>query len=316
MSDISRRAFVLGAAAFAACSRKEQATVAPPQAGSPPPVPVDAGTARGATRLVTLTFDMEAGPPTTAAILVPAWGGSDARWPVLVALHGRGEALKGPDRGAFGWPRDYDLVRAIGRVVAPPITDEDLEGFVDAEHQAQMNRALAARPFEGLIVACPYVPDMDLRTFRDMRAYGRWIVDVFLPRVRRETPALASIEATGIDGVSLGGATALRVGLMNPQAFGAVGALQPAVFEDQAQEWTEIARAARAKNPRLPLRLVTSHEDYYHSAITRLSNAWRAGGVAHDFVDVPGPHDYAFNRGPGAYELLVWHDRALRGDTR
>jgi hypothetical protein len=248
----------------------------------------------------------------TAAILVPAWGEKDARYPVLVALHGRGEALKGPDRGGFGWPRDYDLVHAIERVARPPITDEDLEGFVDPAHQAEMNRALAARPFEGLVVACPYVPDMDLRTFKDMRAYGRWIVDTFLPRVRKETPAIASVEATGIDGVSLGGATALRVGLMNAEAFGAIGALQPAVFEDQAQEWTEVARAARAKKPRMPLRLVTSKEDYYHAAILRLSSAWRAGGVSHDFVDVPGPHDYAFNRGPGAYELLTWHDRALR----
>ena len=40
----------------------------------------------------------------------------------------------------------------------------------------------------------------------------------------------------------------------------------------------------------------------------------REGGadhVAHDFADIPGPHDYPFNRGPGAIELLLWHDRVL-----
>jgi hypothetical protein len=61
----------------------------------------------------------------------------------------------------------------------------------------------------------------------------------------------------------------------------------------------------------MKLRLLTSREDYFHNAITSLSAAWRFAGVAHDFADLPGPHDYVFNRGPGSIELLLWHDRAL-----
>ncbi len=313
---LSRRALLVGVGAGVAtgCSKKEPP---PPIVASspPPPPPLDAGM-RGSSRLVTMTFDADAGGPQTAAILVPTWGPEGTRFPVVVALHGRGEALKGPDRGAFGWPRDYALSRAMERIASPPVTPADLEGFVDDARLAQMNTDLAARPFGGVIVACPYVPDLDLRTFKDVRAYGKWIVEVFLPRVRRETPAIASFEATGIDGVSLGGATALRVGFANPEAFGAVGALQPAVFDDQAQEWTELARYARKKRPSMALRLVTSHDDYYNGPITHLSQAWRAGGVEHEFADLPGPHDYAFNRGPGSYELLSWHDRVLRRASR
>jgi hypothetical protein len=59
------------------------------------------------------------------------------------------------------------------------------------------------------------------------------------------------------------------------------------------------------------LRLVTSHDDYFHESVTAVSHAWSAGGVAHDFTDLPGPHDYVFNRGPGSLDLLLWHDRAL-----
>ncbi len=310
MSAISRRAVLVGGA-IVGCSRKEHAaSVAPTSAPLTMP---DASISRGATRLVTMTFGPESsGVSQTAAILVPTWGPSDAKYPVVVALHGRGEALKGPERGALGWPRDYALTRAIERICSPPLTREDLEGFVDTERLAELNRELAVRPFGGVIVACPYLPDLDVRTFKDVRAYGKWLTQVFLPRVRRETPALSTSEATGIDGVSLGGATALRVGLSLPEAFGAVGGIQPAVFEDQAQEWTELARLAKTKRPDLALRLLTSHDDYYNAAITRLSQAWRAGGVPHEYADVPGPHDYPFNRGPGAYELLRWHDRALR----
>ena len=306
---VSRRALLLGAAAIG-CSKKEPPqTVAPTSAPAPPPI---APGARGSTKVVTMTFDADAGGPQTAAIIVPTWGAEGTRFPVVVALHGRGEALKGPERGAFGWPRDYALTRAIERICAPPVTAEDLEGFVDEPRLAEMNRDLAARPFGGLIVACPYLPDVDVRTFKDVRAYGKWIVETFLPRVLRETPAIASLEATGIDGVSLGGATALRVGLTFPEAFGAVGALQAAVVEDQAQEWTELVRYARKKRPNLALRLLTSHDDYYNGPITHLSQAWRAANVEHEFVDVPGPHDYPFNRGPGSYELLRWHDHVLR----
>jgi hypothetical protein len=265
---------------------------------------------RGVTRLVTLEFPGAISP--FAVVVVPAWGGPDRRFPVLVALHGRGEALKPPAVGAMGWPRDYALTRAFERLAAPPLTSTDLEGFVEPDHLAAMNKSLAEQPFGGVIVACPYVPDIDLRNADALRAYGRFVIDQLLPRVQKETPAIAGPQNTGIDGVSLGGFTALRVGLTNPEAFAAVGALQPAISDDQASDWTEYARAARRKAPDLKLRLLTSHDDDYHGAITHLSTAWRAAGVNHDFLDLPGPHDYPFNRGPGSFEMLLWHDRALR----
>jgi enterochelin esterase-like enzyme len=271
---------------------------------------VDAAPPPGRTRVETWSFD-ERGATGQVAVVLPVSGAPDARYPVLVALHGRGEAVKPPAEGAMGWPRDYALTRAIERISAPPLVDDDLEGFVDPERLAWLNRELAARPYAGLIVVCPYVPDLNLRTAADMGDYGRYLVNVVLPRVRKETPALASPEATGIDGVSLGGATALRVGLGNAAAFGAVGALQPAIWDDQIGEWTELARAALAKRPALKLRLTTSHDDYYHGPIAHLDAAWRAAKIPHDYADVPGPHDYPFNRGPGAIEMLFWHDRAL-----
>jgi hypothetical protein len=303
---LGRRAVLLGTA-VAACSRKERAPTSAPTSATPPLAP-DAGPVRGATRVVTMSFDEEG----TAAVIVPAWGAVGARFPVVVALHGRGEALKGKDRGGFGWPQDYALPRAIERICAPPLTLEDYEGFAEPEQLAKMNGDLAGRPFEGLIIACPYLPDLDLRSDAPAKAYGRWITGSFLPRVRRETPALEGPDSTGIDGVSLGGATALRVGFAFPEHFGTVGGLQPAVYADDAQAWTELARAARAKRPSFLLRILTSHDDYYNGAITRMSRAWNDGGVAHTFLDVVGPHDYSFNRGPGAYELLAWHDRALK----
>jgi hypothetical protein len=262
-------------------------------------------------RLLEWDMGAQAWGASRAVVVVPTWGGAGDRFPVVVALHGRGEAVKAPADGAMGWPRDYAMVHAIDRLRAPPLAAADYEGLVDAARMADLNARLAARPFAGLVVVCPHLPDVRPATTGDVSAYTRFLIDVLLPRVRAETPALAAPESTGIDGVSLGGVVALRIGLANPEAFGAVGGIQPAVQEGQNADWTALAQAARARRAGLGLRLLTSHDDYFHDGIAGLSRAWRAAGIAHDYADVPGPHDYIFNRGPGSIELLTWHDRVL-----
>jgi enterochelin esterase-like enzyme len=306
------------------CSRNERgagaaegpplAPPAPPREDTMPDMPdraeIDGAVPlpRGQVGTQTWTFDGDG----RAVVIVPSWTKPDEKLPVLIALHGRGEANKGPVEGVMGWPRDYALLRAIERVCAPPLTSADFEGFVEQKRLAEVNASLEAQPFKGLVIVCPYLPDVDLhKAAAPVKEYARYLLESVMPRVRAELPVLASPSALGIDGVSLGGAVALRVGLGNPTAFGAVGSLQAALGEDQVSEITELARSARARNPSLALRLLTSKDDYFHSAITHTSQAWKAAGIAHDFADVPGPHDYPFNRGPGAIEMLLWHDRKL-----
>src|SRR5690606_23763113 len=125
----------------------------------------------------------------------------------------RGEALKGPAEGVMGWPKDYALVRAIERVCAPPLTSSDLEGFVDPKRLVDHNAALEREPFEGLIVVCPYSPDVDLRKPPQIKEYSDYFMRVVLPRVKKELPVVETPKGFGIDGVSLGGALALRIGL-------------------------------------------------------------------------------------------------------
>ncbi len=199
------------------------------------------------------------------------------------------------------------MVRAFERLRRPPLVPADLEDLGDPSRLAQMN----ARTFQGLVVACPYVPDLELQSGAALEKYGRAIVEELIPRVRREAPVIPTAAATGIDGVSLGGATSLRAGLVNAKSFGAVGAIQPAIGAWQASELTELARAARAANPKLSLRLLTSKDDGFRPATEALSASWKRASIEHVFLLSPGPHDYVFNRGPGVYELLDWHDRVL-----
>lgn len=237
------------------------------------------------------------------------------KFPILIALHGRGEALKGPVRGARGWVDDYALGRAIRRLAMPPLSAADFEGIAEGSRVKLLNEQLSRTPYRGMVVLCPYTPDFlsGDKAFESAIAYARFLVDTLLPRARRELPVEPSPLAVGIDGVSLGGRISLLSGLYEPLEFGVVGALQAAFDSADAQRLARMAREAQDKNPHLQFRLLTSTDDYFLKANKAIAAAFAVGHVKHELLIIPGPHDYVFNRGPGAIEMLLYHDRALRG---
>lgn len=275
-----------------------------------------AGLARDAARRRELTWSFD-GPfgPNDVVVSIPAGAGPERRLPVLVALHGRGESRKGNRRGARGWIDDYELDRALDRLAQPPLAAGDFRGYVSRQRLKRINRELGAHPYEGLIVVCPYLPDVLRRgvAFERAEALAGFIVDVLLPRVYAETPAIGTPETTGIDGVSLGGRASLLVAAARPQAFGAVGALQAALDGSEVARVSQLTAEAFLQNPQLKLRLLTSGQDHFRRVNQRLSAALTKKGVRHQYLSVVGTHGYRFNRGPGGLEMLLFHDRALRG---
>jgi enterochelin esterase-like enzyme len=252
--------------------------------------------------------------PMRVVVLIPERE-PNARLPVLVALHGRGEALKGPALGARGWVDDYTLPATVERLRRPPITLDDVHGMEDDERLARLNASLAQRPYQGLIVVCPYTPDAlpADESIDKALPLARFVVETVLPRAYRETPAIGTPETTGIDGVSLGGRAALGIGLLRPKAFAVVASLQAALRSDNSADILQRAREAKAQKPDLFVRLLTSNGDYFLRANQLLAADFQAAGIRTELVTIPGAHDYEFNRGPGGYEMLMFHDRVLRG---
>lgn len=302
-----------------ACSRKDPIASAEPmpKRSSDAGRAAVSGPARPAARLPAeeLTWTFEKTPVGRMAVVVvlPERTASD-RFPVLIAMHGRGETLKGPDRGARGWVDDYALRRAIERLSAPPLVAKDFAGFADEERMRRLNATLAKEPYGGLVVVCPYTPDVLGREepFTTAPPLAEFLVDTLIPKVYRETPALGTPASTGIDGVSLGGRAAFAVGFLRPEAFGAVAGLQAAFDPENAREFASRAARAKEKNPSLSYRLLTTDADYYLATTRKLDAALTRAGVAHEFLVTRGTHSYEFNRGPGAIEMLVYHDRVLR----
>jgi enterochelin esterase-like enzyme len=252
--------------------------------------------------------------PMSAVVVLPERS-PDERFPVLVTFHGTGEARKGPEKGARGWLDDYGMYRALERLKHPPLVAEDFQGFADDARLAKLNAALAEAPYRGLIIVNSYTPDM-LRgdePFSKVPPLADFVVNELLARARRETPAIGTPQTTGVDGISLGGRAALAIGLRNPEAFAAVSGLQPAFDTENAGAVAQRALIAHQKNPALSFRLLTSDGDYFLGSTKAMSSAMKQAGVPNTLVVVRGPHDYPFNRGPAVYELLLHHDRVLRG---
>lgn len=295
------------------------ASVAPPSASAQPSSLAVASSPAlseaGPSQELTWRFDDAQLGPIHVVVTIPAHAAGE-RLPLLIALHGLGEALKGPAKGARGWIDDYWLPRALRRLRKPPLKKRDFLGISSPERLATFERELKRRPYGGLVIATAYTPPVfrGERLWQDATPYAAFIVERLLPRLRAETPAFADVNATGIDGVSLGGRAAIAVGLLRPEAFGLIGGLQPAFDVTELDDLASRAAQARQRHPALRFRLLTSSGDYYNRSTRALSDAFRARGVPHELRVIPGPHNYDFNRGPGVYELLLTHDRGLRGE--
>jgi enterochelin esterase-like enzyme len=140
-------------------------------------------------------------------------------------------------------------------------------------------------------------------------AFETWIVRDALVAVREVLgPELGSGPAA-IAGLSMGGYGALRLGARHPDVFlGAVGHSSITRFADLAaftrdmprpgpvpSDALDLAGVLLAARDRLPaIRLDCGIEDPLVSSSRELHAALVAGGVAHEYAEHPGGHDWAY----------------------
>jgi poly(3-hydroxybutyrate) depolymerase len=217
---------------------------------------------------------------------VPTHLARDERAPLLVLLHGLGET--GDERtGAWAWFERYGLGTSYDRL-----------------------RARGA--MRGLVLACPYMPNLPIGDPHAFDAYARWLVEAVAARARAEAPALDSSSSTYLCGCSLGGHFSLEVMLRRADAFGAWGGVQTAISEAAGNRYArKLADAVAPIGPRA-LLVETSTADPFRAGSTALSTALTRAGVANTFVELPGPHDQQWLRASGTERMLAWFDGLAR----
>lgn len=137
----------------------------------------------------------------------------------------------------------------------------------------------------------------------------RWIID--------EVPALARELVAGctqqspllVAGLSMGGFGALRLAGKHPQRITAAASLSAvtdatqfdALIEESRDAWSAapadhdvLAALMYAHGPLPPLRIDCGLDDPYLEANRALHRALQRAGVAHEYAEAPGGHDWAY----------------------
>lgn len=244
-------------------------------------------------------------------LITPKYLQPGQRLPLVVLLHGLGETTN-ERLGAYAWLEKYGLGSAWQRLKRAPIERTSKRGEWTDARLAEVNAELAARPFRGMAMACPFMPNPAGVT--DLDAYARWIETSLVPRVRRETLVHESAARTYLCGVSLGGYVSLEMLARLPHLFGAWAGVQTAIGTFAAPGYAEkIARGW--KNESHAMLLLTSTQDHWKASSEALAAAFQAKQLAATYRVVPGPHDQPWLREAGTIETLLWLDRIGYGTS-
>ncbi|WP_394848894.1 hypothetical protein LZC95_15755 [Pendulispora brunnea] len=235
-----------------------------------------------------------------------AGAGGTAR--LLVLLHGLGETTE-ERAGAYAWIERYGLGTAYARLRHPPVVRTSRREDITDARLAEINVQLSAKPFGGMVIACPYLPNVHA-THTPLDEVARWIVETVVPRARAESDATGHpASATEIDGCSLGGYLSLEIFLRRPEAFNACGGVQSAIGESSAARYAErFAKAMARVGPR-DVYLATSSRDPFRLGNEALARELGKRSIRHTLRVLPGPHDQPWLRESGTLDMLLWHDQ-------
>ncbi len=229
---------------------------------------------------------------------------------MVVALHGLGETHD-EKLGVRAWLDLYGLRTAHSRLVRPPIMRESKRLDFTDERLGEVNRELAQKAFRGLVVVCPFTPNV--KTSNDPKkaldSYATWIADVVVPRARSEAVVKTDARSTALVGCSMGGAVALEIVARRPEVFGGIGLVQGAISDFTAPRHAGvIAKAVAAHGPR-DVQLLTSDGDPFVAGHRTFAKELAKLGVPSELLVLPGPHDQPWLREAGAIEMLLYQDR-------
>ncbi len=223
-------------------------------------------------------------------------------------LHGLGETTN-ERLGAYAWVEKYGLGSAWQRLKRAPLERTSTRGEWTDERLGEVNVELAARPFRGMALVCPFMPNP--KSPADLDAYASWIEKSLLPRVRNETQVSSAPAQTFLCGVSLGGYVSLEMLARLPNVFGAWAGVQTAVGTFAAPGYAEKIATGWKGTPH-PMLLLTSTQDHWKASSEALAAAFKTKSLATTYRVIPGPHDQAWLREAGTIEALLWLDRIGR----
>lgn len=261
-----------------------------------------------------LVLPSKRNPNAIAVVTLPMGYHKDTHkeYPLIIAFSGAGECAKPPRSGAMAWMHYYKLDEAVNALAGVQLGITDFRGLVKPEELESYNSMLRQKPFQGVIVACPYSPLLSMGRPLEDPDYEAYVIEELLPTLMaRYRVAKGKV---GVDGVSMGGARSMYYGFKYPQVFASIGSVQGAFgpYLDTYEAYLK-RNAAAIRGRRI--QLITSDGDSMRTSVQKMHQLLLTYEIPHTYLRMTGPHDYIFNQGPGSIGLLVFHDGVLNGKS-
>jgi pimeloyl-ACP methyl ester carboxylesterase len=251
-----------------------------------------------------------------ALVLVPDQLDPSATHPAVVLLHGYPQALQKQSVAVRAWDEHFAVTRAYQRLATPPVRPiYPRTQYLTPEHQQQLNESLLARPFQGLVLVCPYTPSAYFQgQFGSVfQRYAEWLEQSLLPAVRAQAPVSPEARHLALCGVSMGGHVGLEVLWRKPELFGAFSGVQIAIDRTQAAYYAKRLSQAFQRVGSRPVQVLAGSGDRYRWADEALHRSLLRMGHPSEFQVPPGAHTSEWMRELGSLEALLWADRTLHG---
>lgn len=233
----------------------------------------------------------------------------DKTYPLVIVFGGAGECAKSPRQGALAWMHYYKTDEAAVALASKHLDADHFRGLATPGNLRDFNNRLRAKPYKGVILACPASPLLSPQMGPEFPEYEAYIIDDLIPALKKRYRVAP--KSIGVDGVSMGGSRSMYYGFKYPEIFSSVGSVQGA-FGPYIEVYKDLVTWNAGILRKRQIQLVTSDKDVMAASVLRLHQMLVANRIPHAYLVLTGPHDYIFNQGPGALSLLIFHDHALR----
>jgi pimeloyl-ACP methyl ester carboxylesterase len=236
---------------------------------------------------------------------------SQAKWPVLLLIHGLGEAKEGPESGAYAWLNRYGAGSTYQRLSHPPLAAIEKRKDLTTHRAQQLSASLNMNPFRPMVLVCPYLPYIGSST-KLIENYSKFVFQELFPKVYQTLPHASRLpKNTGLDGCSYGAWIAMELFARKSKQFATLGVVQPALNESKLDAYVTMLASAHSSKSLQRVHIESSKYDVYKGRSQKLAEKLKAKGVPFDLTIPPCSHDQIFLRDVGTLEMMLWHNRNL-----
>jgi enterochelin esterase-like enzyme len=212
----------------------------------------------------------------TAWIYTPPGYEQGKDYPVMYLLHGAGDIESG-----------WTMIGRANNILDNAIAEKRAVPMVVVMPLGYATQSFWAGPARASSTAAPQGPGA-------LSLFAQDVLNDLMPMVERDYKVSRSAERRAIAGLSMGGGQTMNIAFNRPELFRYVVAMSPAAGAVTAANYPEIFKDPSKINSQFKLfwMAVGDNDTLTGPGDIKLSEAFKAAGINHQFKQTPGRHEW------------------------